>query len=552
MDTGKLIRWSAWLVPAAFCVAVLAGLFVPIYTDEVGWRLQERAGLDGVDKLFSLLCGPTSLARPPWWMMPARHYSAFWNVHFASPLYTRISGIIYALAWAAMLATLIARLVPDRERRRVLMVLAFTMVSIGVGPWLLVWSRPEQPILLCLTGAILVSSGAWDRPAGHSSRASWLRAGAILALAAIAVSYHLKAIFLFPVFVACVAVSSRGKATLWPRILGSMLITGLTAQGAGYWIARLRCPVDAAFLRSQNLGADLLAARSIGEAAAVAQQMVGNINPFIYIARAVPRPNPMSSWLPEDQIAMEPALTWWLVLSFVWCLLLLCAGGVLLRQALKARRIVDLDPRALVASGLLVSLLGWSATQVSKLDYETILIVPMLLLMVVLGLSSQALPTRVAAILRKWSLAAPAIVLTSMLTVGWIYTPSLASALRQSGYIDQQPYSITTFGYEPIRRRLYALAAVCGIDPVRSRNLVLDDVSYYAFMTSRTPDHTGGRFGIGAAEALSYDYLRSRASDGVVASCRKLPRPLQSAASRDGEFCCLAPTWNAGATPPVK
>jgi hypothetical protein len=551
VDTGKLIRWSAWAVPAAFGLAVLSGIFVPLYTDEVGWRLQERAALDGVDKLFSLLCGPTSLARPPWWMMPARHYSAFWNVQFPSPLYTRISGILYALAWGAMLARLIVRLVPQIERRRVLTVLAFTMVTIGLGPWLLVWSRPEQPILLCLTGAILVSSRAWDRPAEQGVGAPWLRAAAILALAAIAVSYHLKAIFLFPVFLACLVASSRGKSNLAPRVIGSVLVTALTAQGAGYWIARLRCPIDQAYLHSQNLGADLLAARTIGEATAVAQQMFLNINPFVYIARSVPRPNPMSAWLAELQIDMAPALTWWLGLSFVWCLLLVFAVEAMIRQVCRARA-EGLDPRVLIAAALVVSLVGWSATQVSKNDYEAILVVPMLLLVVVLGLSSRALPENVVKILRTAALGAPAAVMLSMIAVGWIYTPSLASAFHQRGYIDQQPYSTTAFGYEPVRRRLHALAAACGIDPVRSRNLVLDDVTYYGFMRSRTPDHAGGRFGIGAAEALSYDYLRRRASDGVIASCRKLPRALQSVAKRDGDLCCLAPTWNAPVTPRAK
>ena len=41
------------LVAGAWGLSLLLGLLVPVYSDEVGWRLQERAGLDGVDKLYS-------------------------------------------------------------------------------------------------------------------------------------------------------------------------------------------------------------------------------------------------------------------------------------------------------------------------------------------------------------------------------------------------------------------------------------------------------------------------------------------------------------------
>ena len=69
-------RAFEWLRNAALGVliaALLAGLFLPVYTDEIGWRLQERAGFDGVDKLYTEICGPNTLARPPFWMMPVRY-----------------------------------------------------------------------------------------------------------------------------------------------------------------------------------------------------------------------------------------------------------------------------------------------------------------------------------------------------------------------------------------------------------------------------------------------------------------------------------------------
>ena len=89
-------------VVAVLVLAILAGLFLPIYTDEIGWRFQERAGFDGVDKMFSELCGPNTLARPAFFMWPARLYSALFNSLFPAPIWVRLSGILYALAFGAL------------------------------------------------------------------------------------------------------------------------------------------------------------------------------------------------------------------------------------------------------------------------------------------------------------------------------------------------------------------------------------------------------------------------------------------------------------------
>ena len=73
------------IVASVFVLAVLGALFLPVYSDEIGWRFQERAALDGVDRLFSDICGPNTLAVPPFFMMPVRYFSAYTNLLFADP-----------------------------------------------------------------------------------------------------------------------------------------------------------------------------------------------------------------------------------------------------------------------------------------------------------------------------------------------------------------------------------------------------------------------------------------------------------------------------------
>ena len=87
------IRWPKLierLVFASFVLSLLFGLLLPIYTDEVGWRMQLRAGMDGgIDRMISDICGPNTNAAPPLFMMPFRHVSAWLNLAFPDPLYVR-------------------------------------------------------------------------------------------------------------------------------------------------------------------------------------------------------------------------------------------------------------------------------------------------------------------------------------------------------------------------------------------------------------------------------------------------------------------------------
>jgi hypothetical protein len=550
MTANKWSRAAFVIAPAAFCLAILTGLFVPVYTDEIGWRLQERAGLDGVDKLFSVLCGPTSVVAPPLWMMPARYYSAFWNVEFASPIFTRVSGIIYAFIWGALLACTIRRIAPDGERQRILTTLAFAMLTIGLTPWLLTWSRPEQPILICLTAAIFISAKGWSGSAGTGKFGGLVAIVAIASLSSVAVSYHLKAVFLMPVFVACIMMSSTGRSSIIPRLIGAATTIAIMAQGALYWIARLRCPAQQAFLSSQNLGSDLVAATSMHEISLVLVKMFKNINPFQYILKTVPRPNPMSAWLPEMQISIGATLVWWVAITFLWSLVFLFATNCLIRQAGMIRR-ERLDPRMVIACALIVSMLGWIATQVMQNDYEAALIIPMLLLTTSLALSCKGASVQIVGNVRGLALAMTGAALMSMVLVDSIFGSSLASASQQRGYIALQSHSISGFGYNAMRARILSLADQCGIGVGKSRNLVIDDLTYYVFMTSPTPDHTGG-FGHSQFPELSLDYLRARRSEGVIATCSKLPDGLRARAKSDGELCCLAPTWNEPLTLPVK
>ena len=153
---GKSLTWLRNGVVLMFVAAIAAGMFLPVYTDEIGWRFQERAALEGVDKMYSELCGPNTLARPEWFMWPARWYSAVFNTMFADPSWVRLSGIGYALVFGALLLVLVGRIARQPQDRPMLGIVAIGLMCLANMPLILVLSRPEQVLVLTAVTSLIL------------------------------------------------------------------------------------------------------------------------------------------------------------------------------------------------------------------------------------------------------------------------------------------------------------------------------------------------------------------------------------------------------------
>jgi hypothetical protein len=84
--------WLRWvedhMAAILLCFLLLtlgwALLYLPLYTDEVGWRFQlSRYVPDGgVDRFINETCGANTLAAPPLFMRPLRLFSSFLGTTF--------------------------------------------------------------------------------------------------------------------------------------------------------------------------------------------------------------------------------------------------------------------------------------------------------------------------------------------------------------------------------------------------------------------------------------------------------------------------------------
>lgn len=539
------IRWPRLLerlVFGSFLLSLLFGVLLPIYTDEVGWRMQLRAGLDGgIDRMISDICGPNTNAAPPLFMMPFRYASAWLNLTFPDPLYVRTVGVGCAIVWAFLMRALIGRIAADARQRSLLRALAFALLGMGVLPLMLVMSRPDQIVLLAMTCAVLVAVVAAQRTA-TGAVSTWLWPLAIAALGVAAISYHLKGVLIAPLILVCIFLSGSGKRTLTARILAMLLFTGMAAPGAHYWVERFRCPDDpilAERLAKQNIASALV---TEGDWRNVTMTALIGANPNNYIMLAEARKYPMSDWLPRGQIDNKASIARFIVMGLAWngatviamfCLILA------LRRRWRERRI-DLATAVPVALAGLAMI--WGISQRARNDYEIMIALPMLALFCVFSLSAIPwTPQRT----RQLGVGIAIIALCSLVGQADIarrYYPLLRSAADQTGYVFRQPYSVSAYGFGPLRQTILDTARLCGIGKNgRAQRPLVDDITYFAMINSWRPFH---RFGVletwNGSIKDPIAYLHSRGSEGMVVDCRALSPSLRQQAIRNGQYCCIS------------
>lgn len=539
-------RWAARAAFAMLAASLLLGMLVPIYTDEIGWRFQARFVLDGADRFLAEHCGASTIAVPPLFMWPMRGGQALLDLAMPDPRFVRVLGVAVAAAGAALVWRLAGAVARAPEQRPWLRALAAAMLGLGVLPLLLVWSRPEQSLLLFALLALLAAAPVWSQ-AGRDTgaRESWLRAAAVLALGAAALSIHPKGVLLVPLFALLVLLAGRGRESIVPRIASGALLAACAVSALRYWVERFRCPGDAltaARLADQNIAAALAAPGPL--AAKLAAVDWGGLSPIPYVRRTLPGTRYGSDWLPGGLVDPGLLAVWRPAVDLCWKLALLLALAAAARAGVDAVRVRRVEPRLAIGLALLATVMAWGVSQAYRNGYEAALMLPLLVLAVLFligaapsrqGRARLALPVAAG--------AAAGVALASQALLIATHAAPLVRIAARPGPIAEQRVSFTAFGYPGLRREIAAAGRLCGIGPeTRPRAPLVDDITYFAYLRSERPLH---RLGVieqwNGAIADPAAYLRGKRSRGIVMACDYLPAGLRAEARQAGRFCCVGP-----------
>jgi hypothetical protein len=250
----------------------------------------------------------------------------------------------------------------------------------------------------------------------------------------------------------------------------------------------------------------------------------------------------MSTWLPYGRIGQTGTLARLLPMLLAWNAMLLLAAICLiraLRTGLRERRAEFVPVAGLTSAGLMTV---WGMSQLTRNDYEAMIVLPMLAVFIVLALAAVPWPERRA---RQLGLAACGLAVLSLLAQADIvrrYAPPLLAATARAGAVEGQGFSVSAWRYGAVRQQIRDTARLCGIGAAgRAYRPLLDDTTYFAMAGSYRPFHVLGVFekwngSIRDPQA----YLRAQGSEGMIVGCRLLTPEAQARGRRLGDFCCIA------------
>ena len=517
--------------------------FVPIYTDEIAWKIiQSRVTQDGgMSPPLSLepSCGPYSFA-VPMLLYPFRWADSLVFGAMTSPLALRLLGFGTALAWLVLAGALATNIGRPRLSRGVVAAGLLALATIGVMPFLLVISRPEQVLLIALTCFLYPLLKPVSVPPSLG-RALVLAVGG-WALCSYALAAHPRAAFAVPLMLLFIWSITRR-----PRIAGCAGAGILAVAFVSYrdFALRVACPGDpdiAALFVKINIGSAL----DQGKLLPYLKDVLFSLRRTAgwYINEFTLRSKYASDMLPGFS---HPLLGWAVELFFS----LLVVAGIAAFLLLAARFRRERETRLAVAGvgALWFFYFACVGSRILKFDYEAELMEPV---MAMAALSSLWLAwprlilrfggARVAVAARG---ALIILLALSVASQGWLLindAPYAWGAWKKPGYAAGQAFSITTFGYGRLKAQILATARLCGIDPAASpHHLVVDELTYFALANAYEPffmtyfDENGWRQGLGDPRPL----WRAGKSAGMVVACQRTQSVFADAVTRNGAFCCL-------------
>ena len=393
--------------------------------------------------------------------------------------------------------------------------------------------RPEQPVWLALLGSVLIAL----TPRSRTDREPIVPVALIVLLALVAMSYHLKALIYLPVFAVALVVTGAGSRHFRVRAIALALLVGAAILAYLYWSRRFACPNDpvlAAKLAKENVSI-LMIGTGLKALFAMAHTMYVGMSPALYLDNALPTQIFMSDWLPSDVVARGLRKDWRTLARDAWYIgFAIGLGALILSLRASERR---WQPIA-IALTLVVCATIWAGLQLNKNSYESALYLPVLVLAIMLAAAS--MPKEPFWLLPLTGVIAAISVASQIALVG-TYGARLW-ATERSGYVPGQPYSLGAYDYGALRSQIVAAGAKCGIDPIRSRRVLIDDLTYFTYAQSYRPVHRFALLSIWNGSVRDpLRWMHANQSSGAVIGCHYLPPAMRARAVATGPFCCVRP-----------
>jgi hypothetical protein len=559
----------ALLFLACFCYSMWISYYVPVYGDEPQWKLTiSRLFLDS-GKLIYLFpaCVNNFLLDPPITWYPARWIDAWLYADASNPFKLRQYGwsifLVLILIWAKFFS------INAKLSYKIAVLFVAAYFSFGVMPYLMVFNRPEQSILIWLTLALIVMYCAqkW-RPTTLGMKV--LLASIFGLLACLIAAAHPKGLYFLPVILVLCWISIHSISLIGCL---TVLMAWTSWETIVFWKKRTFCAESewlTGLISHFTVQPHLLKTHPRG----FLDSGINNLFHWrAYIEGAQFKPGTMAkvidSQMPNLSLVELAQQTVWLSLAAGACLIGINLMELVITQYQKGKRVMPagiillvffisallISDRyagfgfialGMVLAGMLclslfkakndslaiascfgLSLMLLMFMQTLKNFYETSIVWPIFLLIIIFTFTG----------LSAWSKKIICVFILPILFVGAglsTYGRYAVSADYANAWRATREEKIT----QQYQLQVFAKQA-CNISPT-DKSLVLDDDTYPSFWQNPSPMLTAYVYGWWSQGT---DYRRTFATqkpEGLVTKCESAPPELLKVLSQKDGFCCAS------------
>lgn len=517
------------LLALAFVLSFLLTLWMvfyfPIYGDELFWKLMISRLETDHGKLVYLFaqCSEGQWIDAPLTWHPAMLIHSWLYEDASHPWRLRVHGWFIFLFLLALWTCLLKRRAGLGVTDAFLAVSAF--LSVGVLPFLLVYARPEQPLLLLITLSLLVT--LYKAP---TYRLSWpigfLVALSFALVATLLAATHPKGMFLFPALL----VLAWRQLKSWPLLLLLVLILGWTAYDTSQvWQLRTTCP-EFPGLMSVLRGLTLQPGVLLSSPITFIQQSWSNVLDFgAYLRSLHFQDQYVADWLPAGKGGVMSTQARSVANILLWIPLLVAVLVIALNWLVDRRPRGRVDP--LLWFTILLSLASIVVLQTQKNFYEVSLVWPLVLLLAIFSFGrpiSESKRGGVRIIIAVLMLVALLSGILREERFGEFVSGWRQARLQEVEMMDHQNQGLRDFARKE-----------CGITG-NAQRLVLDKDTYQAFWNHEQPIFLDYASGWWAAESNVRETFRKRRVQGLVALCTNIPESDRSRVREFGSYCCMS------------
>ena len=517
-----LVAGVALLFSICFLMTVWMSFSVPIYPDELAWKLiGSRLFVDGGKLLYFFpQCNTGQWLDIPITWYPARLIDTLIYQNASKSWLLRDIGfslyILLLICWTYIL----------HFTSRISIIYSGLFVtsffSFGVLPFLMVFNRPEQSILIWITLSLLLM--LWFETHKLSTfLGKFLLTVAFALLACLTAATHPKGIFFFPVlFIAW----WRSTKCLPLGFLLIFVMAWTAFETSIVWHMRTACPdvpwlaktLQAVSLQPQQFFHDTKLFLDLGAANLLVM--------WDYVRGVEFQSEYQSVWLPPTPLLINTQTDANLINKFSGFPLIMGALLALynLGEQLRKRKFASI----LLPATLILSLFFLIFFQSTKNFYEAGIIYPLVLLIFIFSFS------QISRISKRLLISA---VLPLMLIFGTISSFTRYELFWHHGHTWMANRINASVNDEMLEQ--FAVNQ-CGIS-AQSENLILSLDTYYAFWQHRQPMFLSFITGWWATGSDYVNTIANNHPGGAITTCFDVPSGLKAVMKKDGKgFCCAS------------